>query len=163
MEINNLKNVILEQKIVSNKNGKSKLFISSNMANHKIYQMESNQDSFMELESITLDDYFEKINLLHKINFVKVDVEGAEYLVFNGMKKILSDNKKIKIFTEFMFDLIKISGAEPRDIVKLFTDENFNIQFVNSTKNHLELADLNILTTKRYSKGTVNLFCQRNQ
>jgi len=161
IQINKIKNVVLEQKIVSNKNGKSKLFISDNIANHKIFQTDEKNNSFIELPSIILDDYFEKINFLNRINFVKVDVEGAEFFVFDGMRKILNQNKEIKIFTEFMHHIIKNSNSDPKDIVDIFINEKFNIDFVNSTYHKLESVDINQLSNSRYAKGTVNLFCQR--
>ena len=40
------------------------------------------------------------LNLHNKIDFIAIDIEGAEFKAFNGMKKILQLNSNLKIFTE---------------------------------------------------------------
>jgi len=162
IEINNYDNVIIEQKAVSDSNGTLNLFLADNMANHKIYQLSESYDKSIPIESVILDDYLKEHNLTDKINFIKIDVEGAEYNVFNGMKSVIAQSKNLKIFTEFMYRLIKISGSEPKDIVKILQDCGFTINFVDSEKNRILPADIDKLITSVYRKGTVNLFCERS-
>jgi hypothetical protein len=47
---------------------------------------------------IVLNEYF-KNNI--NIDFIKIDVEGAEILVLNGMKNIISNNMNLKIMIEY--------------------------------------------------------------
>lgn len=54
----------------------------------------------MYCEMITFDKFAEDNNL-RQIDVIKIDVEGAEYMVFEGMKKTLSElKKKPAIFLE---------------------------------------------------------------
>jgi len=57
-------------------------------------------NKYIEVETIKLDDYFKDKNI--KVDVIKMDIEGAEGLALEGMKKILNENKDIKIFSEIV-------------------------------------------------------------
>ena len=65
----------------------------------------------MDSETIRLDDFFRTNGLLDKISFIKMDVEGAEFLALSGMKEILKLNKNIKIFTEAEISYLEDAGS----------------------------------------------------
>ena len=52
----------------------------------------------MIIKKILLDQYYEKSL---KIDFIKMDIQGSEHNAFKCMKKILSSDSNIMIFTEF--------------------------------------------------------------
>ena len=54
----------------------------------------------IEVDSITLDHFF-KTESLEKIDFVWMDVQGAEDLVFEGAQELLTNNKIDYIYTEY--------------------------------------------------------------
>jgi len=54
----------------------------------------------VEVDSITLD-YFFKNEGLEKIDFVWMDVQGAEDLVFEGAQQLLTNNKINYMYTEY--------------------------------------------------------------
>lgn len=58
--------------------------------------------------SISLDDYFPRGS---QLDFVKIDVEGAEALVIRGMQRILSENRPILII-EFHYDDVWNIGSK---------------------------------------------------
>ena len=77
-------------KLFSNK--KLLYFSQKKIGAKRIFESKKNQtQDFIPIksETICLDDYFEKQNLLKKIDFIKIDIEGSEFRAFNGMKKIL--------------------------------------------------------------------------
>ena len=55
----------------------------------------------IKLNSITIDTLFERNNLDFDIDFVNVDTQGAELLVFSGAKKLLENVKYINAETYF--------------------------------------------------------------
>jgi FkbM family methyltransferase len=90
--INN--NVVIVECAISDKTEKRKLFLNSNDTMHtlniktaKTYASEN--FNFLEIDCITLDDFFSN----DKINFIKCDVEGEEEILFYGAKKTLINNK----------------------------------------------------------------------
>lgn len=52
------------------------------------------------VEMITLDQLLERMGVPH-VNVIKMDVEGAEALVFEGMKKTIENNPGLKIIMEY--------------------------------------------------------------
>lgn len=162
IEINNYTNVVVEQKIVSDKCGKMKLFISdSDIVGHRIHKM-GNLEKFIELESVTLDDYMKKLNLVSKVNFIKIDVEGAEPKVLEGSKKILENNNHLKIFTEFNRDVVEKYGEEPKKMIELLYRYNFKIYLPNYRQNKINLTHSNeLLMSKEMLDENINLLCKK--
>ena len=111
VEVNGYRNVVLIQKAVSNKSGKINLYLSDdNLADHRIYDSDDGRKS-VEGESIKLDEYFKDNN--QTIDFVKIDIQGAEWGAVHGMRKILERNKSVKIISEFWPFGLKIFGRLP--------------------------------------------------
>jgi len=124
VEINGYKNVILEQKAVSNKNGKAKFYFSKiNSGDGKIYATKEERGS-CEVNSIKLDDYFKKKRI--KPSFFKMDIQGAEPKAFEGMKWIL-DNPSLKFTTEFQPEAIESAGYSPKEFLDRIREEGLSI------------------------------------
>ena len=75
----------------------------SNLNKHSIYLKIKNlivknksKDSYEMTNVNTLDNFCYK-NKIKKIDFLKIDVEGYEYMVLQGAKKIIKDVKYIMI------------------------------------------------------------------
>ncbi len=137
-----------------------KLFVSdSDIVGHRIQQM-GNLKKFIEVESITLDDYMKKLNLEKKINFIKIDVEGAEPKVLEGAKTILKENVKLKIFTEFNREVIKKYNSNPEDMLLLLTKNNFQFFLPDYKTNSLSLTEKDILlNSNELLKENLNILC----
>jgi FkbM family methyltransferase len=125
VQINNYHNVVLIKKGVSDKNGMAKLYLSEkNKGDHRIYDLFDGR-KFVEIETIQLDDYFRDYK--EKIDFIKVDIQGAEVSAFHGMRNILEKNQNVKILTEFWPEGIRNSGANPEEYLQFFTERGFKM------------------------------------
>ena len=162
VEINNYKNVILEQKIVSRKNEISKLFLAeSGIVGHHT-NSSKNSKNFIEIESITLDDYTKKLNLSNKIKFIKIDVEGAEPNVLYGAENILKENSKLKIFTEFNREIIKKYNLDPDEMLSLLEKNNFEFILPNYDDNSISLTNKQtLLSSNELLKDNLNILCKK--
>lgn len=159
--INGYQNVILEQKAVSNKTAKIKLYFEEeNVTDHKIYNSPDGHES-IEIEAIRLDDYFENYN--GKIDFIKMDIEGAEWMALQGMSNLLKGNKTVKIVIEFVPSLRKF-GIEPVESLKLLLGHGFKLYDVNEWEKRIEPVNIpKLLGTYTAEKGNhTNLLCKRN-
>ena len=85
-------NVRLIQNAVSDKEGMVTFYLSPKMGMHSLLKKRGSGRS-VTVPSTTLDRLYGETD----IHFVKIDVEGAEKLVFLGMKKLLS-RKPIVVF-----------------------------------------------------------------
>jgi len=158
LEINNYKNIILERQAVSNKSGKLRLYLDNkNKGAHTIFETEDN-DSSIEIDSITLDDYFR--NFKGKIDFIKMDIEGGEAEAVEGMSSLLKRGSLI-IMTEFNPFVLKKIGKDPLGCISLLQSYNFDIYHIDS-KNR-EIKPVNIVTLcEKYKPETesfTNLLC----
>ncbi len=139
VEANGYKNVTVVPKAVGERSGTTPLFISDyNVGGHQIWDIRARINSHsqitedekamladehsdtprrsIEVGLTSLDDFF--CDWRNPINFVKIDVEGAEGGVFSGMKNILKKNKDLKLHFEFTPAMIRLFGADPDEILK---------------------------------------------
>jgi len=93
---NRLENIVIPiQAAVSNKEGKSKLYLSNQEPITSIIFKLS--DNFIEVETTTLDSFIIKQNLKN-VDWIKIDVEGAEYEVLSGAINTLKNYNVNLIF-----------------------------------------------------------------
>ena len=160
VEINGYKNVVLIQKAVSNKSGKLRLYLSeNNKGDHRIYNSHDGR-KFIDIESVKLDDYF---NHNVKIDFIKMDIQGAEGGAIQGMSKLLEKNVSVKIISEFWPAGLKRFGIEPIAYLKLLLRHGFKLYELNEKKKKLDLVDIaKLLETYTIEKDNhTNLLCIR--
>lgn len=92
--LNNLNNLFIANLAIARKKGRINLFISKlNYAAHSIYETESKNST--KVYSITLKDIF-AMNNFKKINYLKIDAEGAEYdILLNTPSEVIRKVDKI--------------------------------------------------------------------
>jgi len=160
VKINNYQNVTLIQKAVSNKTGKAKLYVWGNPTGPKIYDSPASHQ-YIEIESISLDDYFK--NYKGKIDFIKMDIEGAEGGAIQGMTSLLQKNKNIKIISEFWPDGLKEFGVEPEAHLKLLVGQGFKLYNLNQQKKKIEPVNISeLLEICPKKEKATNLFLTKN-
>jgi FkbM family methyltransferase len=75
---------------------------------------------------VALDSYVEQQQIAH-VDLVKVDVEGAEFLVFSGAKVLLSAEEAPIIFFEADDRLSAMFGVSTRQVKQLLVDHGYGI------------------------------------
>lgn len=164
IELNGYDNVVLVQKAVSNVSGTVKLFLSNeDIGNNTIYQYGDNRE-FVEVESVALDEFFRDKE--HRVNVIKMDIEGAEMAALLGMDRIIRGNKKLKMFSEFYPSLMSAAGYSPEDFVhKLIDDYHFSIQPIDRLpgrmKSHPRINSVDELMNLFKGTDAINLFLER--
>lgn len=163
VELNGYQNVVLVQKAVARQTGKIRLYLSNeSSADHNIYDRHNGRKS-IEVEAIRLDDYFKDYD--RKVNFVKMDVEGAEWEALQGMSHLLTRNASVRLLTEFWPALLHRYGIDPKGYLSSLRDFGFMFYNVNKYTNRIEPIDsaaLLQLYTPENGKQT-NLLCTRSQ
>jgi len=157
--INGYQNVVLEQKAISNKNERLKLYLDKkNLGAHKLFFTHADQ-KFIEVDVITLDDYFN--NYDGNIDFIKMDVEGSEILIIEGMSNLLKKNTNIIMMVEFAPILIKKAGRNPEELLEILTKHDFKLFELNPKKESIMRVNIPELlqrcTTTR--QNSTNLLC----
>lgn len=166
IELNGYNNVIAQQKAVSNKAGKVKLFLDRlESGAHSLYKVREEALEAVVVNAISLDGFFKDKE--YPINVIKVDVEGAEMMVLLGMTKIVENNDNLKFFTEFCHPGLWSSGFSAREYWDKLVEYGFKyIYLINEEKQRLEPADF--ASIMRFCKSTffrhptgVNLLCAK--
>jgi FkbM family methyltransferase len=142
IEVNGYTNVIPIQKAVSDKKGKAKLYFEKERivnpsfckenvlaaSKHKVLE----KGRFVEIDTIKLDEFFEKTVRNNKVDVIKVDTEGAEGLVVDGGEEILKSNN-LKMFIEFWPDGLAKLGTDPLRMVHKLKEYGFKAKLINET------------------------------
>ncbi len=127
INLNKIKNIQVFNKAVSDSSGKLKFYISTskNKGQNSAYKLGESQKE-ISVDKISFKDFLKTIP---KIDFLKVDCEGAEYeILFSLSKKELEKIKKISM--EF-HNYGKYTGE---DLAKFLHKNNFKIKLVKDGK-----------------------------
>lgn len=158
VEANGYQNVVLVNKALSNKNGKTKLFINpANRGDHRVYDSGDGRES-REIEMVTLDSHLGK----KKVNFIKMDIQGAEPLALEGMKKTIKASKGLKLITEFSPDSIKLCGSDPRKYLADLQALGFQLSEISEKEKKLaSVTPVQLMKRDWENENYTNLLCAK--
>ncbi len=98
VEANGFTNVVLEQKALSNSHGRLKLYLAvENLGDHSIFPTEEKREA-IEVETLPLDDYLPEGA---SVSFIKIDTQGAEGVIVEGMLRTLGAQDAPKVVVEY--------------------------------------------------------------
>jgi FkbM family methyltransferase len=162
VEINHFSNVALMQKAVSNETGKIKLYLNpSNIVDHRIYDSHDKRLT-ADAEAVRLDDYFQ--DYTGRVDFIKMDIQGAEGKAIQGMQNLLKRNEKIELVMEFSPIALKTSGIEAEECLELLAGCGFNTFFdISEQKKTIKPVSFPELLNK-YTPGKrnmTNIWCRK--
>lgn len=153
IKANNIQNITVVPMAVSNHSGAAILFVSdSHSGDHRIYNPSEEKRKTQTIKTISLDEHFKPKN---KIDFIQMDVQGAEELVFKGMKRLLSENKKINILLEFWPEGLRKIGSSPVDFLKMIKGFGFELHYIDESSG--KLIKTSVEECMKISKGIFDL------
>ncbi len=131
VELNNNKNVIMIQKAVHDTTGKVNMYIceydNRNNSIYCTYTMKT--DKIIEVDSITIDDYFKNFN--ENINFIKMDIQGAEYKAIKGMESLIQRSNNLMLLTEIWPEALDKAGTSAKEFIELLLNNGFKLYDIN--------------------------------
>lgn len=108
----------------------------------------------------TTVDEFVCVRGLKRIAFVKIDVQGYELAVCEGMRQTLEQFAKTPVAIEYSPSSLRELGQEPSELLRFFRSRNYQIHVL--TRSSLELApDNQMIERLSKSAGYVDLVCMK--
>jgi FkbM family methyltransferase len=166
VDVNGYKNVVLIPKAVSDRSGTATLRIDrASSGGHSLSNFRGGADS-IEVETISLDDYF--ANGTETVGVLKMDAEGAEVAILDGMSALLTRNPNLTLLTEFFPRAVQGLGYVPEDYIRELARSGFRIYPIDEDRGKVDSLDvehvsdlIDSLTRKNAKKDVLNLLCLR--
>jgi FkbM family methyltransferase len=135
VEANGCTNVVLEQKALSTEAGTIQLHLNSkNMGMHSTALPQELSGGAIEVEAVPLDDYLQNVE---EVNFVKIDVEGAEGFVLGGMHQTLRSAPRLSLLVEFAPTRLEAAGCDAEKMLRNLEAQGFRMSSVDSPSRRL--------------------------
>lgn len=153
--INGFKNVVVENMAVSDAVKDIFLYYSGDKGDQRIYDSRDGRQSRM-IRATSLDEYFTNGQ---QIDFLKMDIQGAEGLALRGMAAIIRRSRSIVLNIEFWPFGLEKSGFGSLN----FLDELVKAGLRFYDLNNKDLSDVNLEKLpdvyKAETKAFTNLIC----
>ncbi len=165
IELNGYTNILAQRKAVSSNSGLTDLFLSAlDSGSHSIHAAGARGvTGTARVEATTLDAFLDAQGW-PQVDLVKIDVEGAEVEVLEGMSQLLDRRRDLKLVVEFCPLLLQLAGVLPSALPDKLTSLGFAVHVIDDKKGVLPAEAVNmssltdaLLKQERY----VNLFCSR--
>lgn len=158
---NGFTNTTVIQKAAGNRCGNAELFLCDlNKADHRIYDATGDRPKVI-IEMTTVDAILESTPLTG-LDLIKMDVQGAELLVFHGMQKTLRVSPKVKIILEFWPWGIERAGGNPAELLEGMVSEGFKISLIDGDyKRIVPVANFTELVKMNKERQHFDLYLSR--
>jgi FkbM family methyltransferase len=152
------RNFMVSETGLSNKAGTATLNIPEghfgSASIHKTLSRQWGKNRRVKVPLKTMDQLVKEFGLA-KVDVIKMDVEGLEPLVFEGMKKTIADNPQLKIIMEYTPEAYGDASKFTR-----FLCDNFEVQRIWGAT-HLESMDVADIDRMISMKEHIDLFLQK--
>jgi FkbM family methyltransferase len=147
IEESGIDNVLLTKAAVGSEAGSVSLFLPTTKYLHSPSILESDSGFIPIQVPIVALDFFEPLQGTSRVKLVKIDVEGYEPNVLEGMKTLIAGKRIENIICEFNSGWLRRNSTTPKQLLERFLDLGYNIRAQtkfqgNLIGHHGELFDL---------------------
>jgi FkbM family methyltransferase len=123
VKLNGLDNVTLVNKAVSDRKGELRFYHSENSARGGISPFLATATE--SVEAVRLDDFLPSGE---EVDFIKMDIEAGEPFALSGMERIVRENERLTLITEFWQEGLRTVGADPEEYLNRLFDFGFALR-----------------------------------
>ena len=138
------------------------LYVSENdTGQSSLYRVPGTYDSAIQVATTTLDSYF-KSQVWPEVDYIKMDIEGAEKAALDGMSELSRRNPCLKLIVEFNPRPMAALNTGPQALFDALENRGFTrLSIIDRELQLLHIpADITALT--RRARGTaLNLLCEK--
>ena len=127
--MNHASNIEVVQAALSNNDNPISLFLNSqNKGDHRIWEATGESRTKITVKAMTLDRYLNETGTVP--TFIKIDVQGAEGQVLEGMKETLARTAPAYLILEFWPEALRRCETDPKRVIQQISDAGFTIRVV---------------------------------
>jgi FkbM family methyltransferase len=157
---NNCNNVEIIPKAISQKSGKTKLWLKGSGSWNFISTKELERLDHVQIETTSIDEFFKENQ---NVDFVMMDAEGSEKFILDGMTKTIENNPKLQIITEYNPYILELAGSSGKEFLDKIEEMGFLIHLINEEISEIEPITKEVLLKQiTYPKYT-NLYLVRSK
>jgi|GEM_PF-1448209 len=157
LAINNITNVTIHHLAVTDKNDFVKIPKLTHPDPGLIINSSTGND-YIEVKGIRLDDFVSQHNI--KPDFIKIDVEGAEWNVLNGMKNILNQENLILLAEIHVDQLRKYFNTDYSACIDILLNNGFTVENIDHRLNESSFQPVDKNTKL---EGNTMLLCKKTR
>lgn len=130
---NDFANVHLVKAAAGAQDGLARLHLAPDFwTEHSLHDLwGGTDDTSVEVEVTTVDSALARLGGGQRIDVIKMDIEGGEWHALQGMKRVLAENARLTLFTEFWPRGFQRSGITPAHFLHYLRDEGFEISLLD--------------------------------
>ena len=163
-KLNSYTNISVINAAVADSKGRRTLIQSSlDSGRQSTYHHGLPESGSIDVDTWSLDDFLATKNW-PVIDLVKVDVEGAELDVLNGMNGLLERTPSIKMIIEFNPPLLQSAGVDPMGFIERLASLQFGVAWVDELQGVIPPEEWNVhdlVSRLMRDSSSVNLFCTK--
>jgi FkbM family methyltransferase len=114
-------NVEVVPSAISDHEGTMKLFVSPGHSNHSLIQGFTPADDVLEIPTVSVDGFAAQRGI-PVIDFIKMDIEGAETMALNGMRETIRKSPQLALLAECNPLALRTAGTTPAEYMQLIED-----------------------------------------
>ena len=125
IETNGYRNVKLFQCAAADRAGEMELMlIPGNTGAGMLFRPRQEGRRYIPVKTVVLDELLSDVP---EVNVIKIDVEGAEMSVFDGLEKTIDRSDRLSIMMEFSSGLYRSYGYDPDAFLARMIERRFSI------------------------------------
>ena len=129
------------------------LYVSPGSTNHSLIEGFSPAERVEEVQAIDLDSFLDAHGI-KRVDFVKIDIEGAEPRALAGMARTIGASAGMRLLIEYNPAALRLSLGSPEKLLDHLEALGFRVEEVLSDEGPAEIPPVD-------SSQIVNLFCRR--
>jgi len=157
IELNKLKNVHIYNVAVSDSSGYVSI-PNLKLPNPGIRIESFKNEKYIKVPCLTVDEFVSRENIIP--DFIKIDVEGAEFKVLKGMTNTLKNKSLILLIEIHVSQLLKYFNTDYKDVLRFLTEYGFKLEKVEAHRSRKMV--LQEISHKEELNGNVMILCKKH-
>jgi FkbM family methyltransferase len=145
--LSGLRHAKIVPQLVMDRNGPHKLYSFGHSPENSIFAVfdaDSAHLTSVDVKACTLDHFFP---VGSQVDFVKIDVEGAEPLVWAGMQRLIQENPRMKIILEMSPEHFTRSGIDLDAFYEDIRSHGFQVLAIDEDTGYTESVTVETIRT----------------